>query len=265
MLLTATAPPEVQSELQSLVRNPFISRGNIDRQNIYFQCEEIDSGDSEDFSDFTARASQLIGNECAIIYTDLIRHVGPIMSKLAEHGIDSVAYYGEMDPKSRTESYMKWKSGNVNVMVATTAFGMGINKPDIHHIVRYGVPESLCTWAQEFGRGGRDGGGATATILYSMANTDHAMAWIREHVRTNQTHCKQVLSEFSRSWQFVMAHLAGKCRRELFLDMFGEDFSRSSENGHCCDVCDTKATTYDCSIELRTLIDAVDTVGKKGN
>jgi len=66
---------------------------------------------------------------------------------------------------------MKWKSGNVNVMVATTAFGMGINKPDIRHIVRYGVPESLCTWAQEFGRGGRDGSGATATILYSMATS----------------------------------------------------------------------------------------------
>ena len=57
---------------------------------------------------------------------------------------------------------------------------MGINKPDIHHILRYGVPESLFTWAQEFGCGGKDGGDATATILYSMANTDHAMAWIWE-------------------------------------------------------------------------------------
>ena len=89
------------------------------------------------------------------------------MSKLAEHGIHSVVYHGETDPKSWTESYMKWKSGNVNIMVATTAFGMGINKPDIRHIVRYGVPESLCTWAQEFGHEGRDGGGATApnTVL----------------------------------------------------------------------------------------------------
>jgi len=175
MLLTATAPPEVQSELISIVRNPYISKGNIDRQNIYFQCEEVESGD-KDFSDFATRVSQLIGNECAIIYTDFIRHVGPIMSKLEEHGIDSVAYYGEMDPKSRTESYMRWKSGDVNVMVATTAFGMGINKPNIRHIVRYGVPKSLCSWSQEFGHGGRDSAGATAIILYSMANTDHAMA-----------------------------------------------------------------------------------------
>ena len=101
MLLTATAPPEVQSELISIVRNPYISKGKIDRQNIYFQCEEVESGD-KDFSDFATRVSQLIGNECAITYTDFIRHVGPIMTKLEEHGIDSVAYYGELDPKSRT-------------------------------------------------------------------------------------------------------------------------------------------------------------------
>ena len=95
-----------------------------------------------------------------------------------------------------------------------------------------------------------------------MANTDHAMAWIREHVRTNQTHCKQVLSEFSRSWQFVMAHLAGKCRRQLFLDLFGEGYS--TENSHCCDVCDTEVTMNDCNAELCTLINAVHTVGEKG-
>ncbi len=266
MLLTATAPPEIESELQTLVRNPHVSKGVVDRPNIYFQCEEMESNDSKDFSYFARRVSEVIGNECAIIYTDFISHVGPIMSKLAEHGIDSVAYYGEMDPRSRTESYMKWKNGEVSVMVATTAFGMGINKPDIRHIVRYGVPESLCTWAQEFGRGGRDGGGATATILYSMANTDHGMAWIREHVKSNPTYCKRVLSEFSRSWKFVMAHLAGKCRRELLLKTFGEDLSTLPDNHHCCDVCDAKASysMQECNEELSTLIDAVDTIGEKG-
>ena len=142
MLLTAFAPPEVQSELISIVRNPYISKGNIDRQNIYFQCEEVESGD-KDFSDFATRVSELIGNECAIIYTDFIRHVGPIMSKSEEHGIDSVAYYGEMDPKSRTESDMRWKSGDVNVMVATTALGMCINKPNTSHCQIWSTRESL--------------------------------------------------------------------------------------------------------------------------
>ena len=65
------------------------------------------------------------------------------MSKLEEHGIDSVAYYGEVDPKSQTESYMRWKSGDVNVMVATTALGMGINKPNMSHCQIWSTRESL--------------------------------------------------------------------------------------------------------------------------
>ena len=103
--------------------------------------------------------------------------------------IDSVAYYGEMDAKSRNESYTNWKTGKVSVMVATCAFGMGIDKPDIQHIIRLGVPENICSWAQELGRAGRDGRSATATIFYSMSDIDHGGAWVREHIH-NSVYCK---------------------------------------------------------------------------
>ena len=63
-------------------------------------------------------------------------------------------------------------------MVATSAFGMGINKPNIRHIIRYGVPENICSWAQELGRAGRDGNPVKATILYSATNIEHGGAWI---------------------------------------------------------------------------------------
>ena len=90
------------------------------------------------------------------------------MSELSDHGIDSVAYYGEMDIRSRNESFGRWRNGDVNVMVATSAFGMGINKPSIRHIFRYGVPENICSWAQELGRAGRDGNPANATIFFTV-------------------------------------------------------------------------------------------------
>jgi len=71
------------------------------------------------------------------------------MSKLQDNGIDSLPYYGEMDAKSRYSNYMKWKNDEIKVTVATSAFGMGIDKNNIHRVVRYGVPESLTNWAQE--------------------------------------------------------------------------------------------------------------------
>lgn len=144
MVLTATAPPSVENSIHQLVRSPVISKTSINRSNIFLQCEEIPS-DEDALSFFASRVSQIIQDECSIIYTDFINDIGPIMSKLEEQGITSVAYYGELDAKTRYESYMKWKTDEVKVMVATSAFGMGIDKPDIRHIVRYGVPESLCS------------------------------------------------------------------------------------------------------------------------
>ena len=92
--------------------------------------------------------SDLISDsDCTIIYTDFFDNVGPIMNELNSHGIDSVAYYGEMDVKSQNESYRKWQNGEVMVMIATSAFGMGINRRDIRQIIRYGVPENMCSWA----------------------------------------------------------------------------------------------------------------------
>lgn len=78
--------------------------------------------------------------------------------------MEAVGFHGEMDAPSRRESYMKWKSGQVHTIVATKAFGMGIDKPDTRHVIRNGVPESLLSWAQELGRAGRDGNPACAII-----------------------------------------------------------------------------------------------------
>lgn len=67
-------------------------------------------------------------------------------------------------------------------MVATKAFGLGIYKPNIQHVIRNGVPENICAWVQESGRAGRDGNPAMATIFYEEGDTDHAAAWIKDHV-----------------------------------------------------------------------------------
>ena len=103
-------------------------------------------------------------------------------------------------------------------MVATSAFGMGVNKSNIRNIIRYGVPENVCTWAQELGRAGRDGKPSKATIFYTMSDIEHAGAWIKG--RINTIHSDQVLKGFSQSWKYVLSHLAFKCRREMLLTLF---------------------------------------------
>ena len=213
LALTATAPSEVMESIKKLVRDPLISKASVNRPNIYLECEELPSGN--DVMYFASRVVDKIGNDCTIIYTDFINSVGPIMSELSALDVDSVAYYGEMDVKSRSESYHKWKSGEVNVMVATSPFGMGIDKSDIKHIVRLGVPENMCSWAQEVGRAGKGGENATATIYYSTSDIDHAGTWIRDHVH-NFDYCNRIFKEFGNAWQYVMSHLSGECRRKVF-------------------------------------------------
>ena len=137
LCLTATAPPLVKESVCTLLRNPVICCASIDRPNILLRCEEIPSCiRRKDFSYFASRVANILnGSESAIIYTDFIEDVGPITSELNDVGIDTVAYYGEMDIRSRNESFEMWRTGEIKVMVATSAFGMGINKANIRHII----------------------------------------------------------------------------------------------------------------------------------
>ena len=149
-------------------------------------------------------------------------------------------------------------------MVATKAFGMGIDKANIRHVIRNGVPESVVSWAQELGRAGRDGKPATATVIYRKSDIRHANAWIWNNLQ-NRERCKKILSDFSTSWQYVEAHLAGVCRRKLLLQLFGEDNKTADCNVTCCNVCATpKDKLQDFLPELKVLVDALDQVGMKG-
>ena len=118
------------------------------------------------------------------------------------------------------------------------------------------------------GRAGRNGASATATLISSLSNIDHASAWIRDHLHTS-AHVKRVLDEFSSCWQYAMCHLAGKCRRQTLLELFAEDTVKSTDmDVNCCDVCQgstcNKTTNVDCKRELAVLVNAIDTIGEKG-
>ena len=181
--------------------------------------------------------------------------------------MEAVGYHGEMDIPTRQESCLKWKSGDVKI-VATKAFGTGIDKANIHHVIRNSVLESMLSWAQELGRAGRDGHQACATILYSKSDISHANSRILNNLSIDQERCKWILSGFSDCWRYVNAHLSGKCRRRLLMDIFGEESNQSNASRDCCDVCmhkNSNETEYTDHIEeLKILLDVLKTIGCKG-
>ena len=177
MALTATAMPDTLEDITDILRNPKVIRCSVNRPNVYLCVKELHRASEKSLApamQFSQRAKGIIGSSSAIIYTDFISDVGPIVSALGELGINAVGYHGELDAPSRHESYLKWKSNEVKVIVATKAFGMGINKPDIRHIVQNGVPENILSWVQELGRAGRDGKESWATILFRKGDVSHA-------------------------------------------------------------------------------------------
>ena len=132
--LTATAPLDVQQSIQKLdpIRAPLVIKESVNRSNIFLSCEELPFSGRKGLSHFAARVSEILDGNSAIIYTDFIDDIGPNGSELSEYDhIDCVAYHGEMDIQSRHTSYSKWRSGETKVMVATSAFGMGIDKYDM--------------------------------------------------------------------------------------------------------------------------------------
>ena len=119
MALTATATPDVEGDIKKLLRNPLTVKASINRPNITLNAHEVKTHTDNYFAIFAKYVADITSGESTIVYTDFIADVGAIVSSLNQVGIESVGYHGEMD--------MKWKSGEVQIIVATKAFGMGIN------------------------------------------------------------------------------------------------------------------------------------------
>ena len=266
MALSATATENVEAKICSALRDPVTEKKSINCPNVTLNVEELPMKRGVDATmQFAARAAEIAGTAPAIIYTDFISDIGPIISGLLEIGKDAVGYHGEMDPSERHEAYSKWSSGTVNIIVATKAFGMGIDKPDIRNVIRNGVPESILSWTQELGRAGRDGNQACATILYHKSDVSHANPWVLNNIGCKER-CSEILSAFSNSWKYVQAHLSGVCRRRSLLDLFGETGTETDHQGACCDVCISKEKYHMTNMkkELAIAIDALDHLGSKG-
>ena len=151
MFLTATATPSMVEKLNACLHDPCVWKGTVNHPNIILDVQEItDKGhvskDSRgNYTGFANSVSKIIKKDNAIVYTDFIAYIAPITQALNELGITCAHYHGDLDAQSKLSSYRQWANGEVQVMVAAKAFGMGINNENVRHVIRSGVPPNINT------------------------------------------------------------------------------------------------------------------------
>ncbi|MEZ8737987.1 MULTISPECIES: ATP-dependent DNA helicase RecQ [unclassified Vibrio] len=246
MALTATADDATRKDIISRLQllDPHTYLGSFDRPNIRYNLVEKHKPVSQ-----VVRYLETQKGNCGIIYCGSRKKVEMVTEKLCNNGIRAAGYHAGMDTDERAYVQEAFQRDDIQIVVATVAFGMGINKPNVRFVVHFDIPRNIESYYQETGRAGRDGLPAEAMMLFDPAD----MGWLRRMLDEKEEGPQKQVEMHKLNAMSAFAE-AQTCRRQVLLNYFGEYREKQCGN---CDICLDPPKHFDATQEAQKALSCV--------